>query len=309
MSWFLLVVLVGWALLHLKTSRPDGKLVAPLHPYRRALNYIMPTRNESVVYFDEYVDAHALLDYLEQAKGKLGANLTHAIVGAFAVGFAENPRMNRFVVGRRVYQRNETWLTFSMKRQFRDKRAKVTAVKQKVPAGMTFGQLVEAINGKIKVERSDTVTQTDKELSFFQKLPRPVMNFAFTLVKGLDYFNLLPAFFIESEGMYASMFIANLGSLEMGAGYHHLFELGTCPLFLMAGEIKEMPVIRDGQVVVRKQLHLRFTFEERIDDGLTARDGIRSSVKALMNPFEYLGCLNDDGSDHRPFDKDGVAPY
>jgi hypothetical protein len=62
-------------------------------------------------------------------------------------------------------------------------------------------------------------------------------------------------------------------------------------------------------VAIRKQLHLRFTFEERIDDGLTARDGIRSSVNALLKPFEYLGCLNDDGSDHRPFDKDGVAPY
>lgn len=310
MCWILIAVLLaGWVLLHLKTSRPDGTLVPRLHPYRRALNYIMPTRNESVVYFDEYVDAHDLLDYLGEAKDRLNANLTHALVGAFAVGFAENPRMNRFVVGRRVYQRDATWLTFSMKRKFKDKKSKVTAVKQKIEPGMTFAQLVQAINAKIEVERSDKETQTDKELGFFARLPRPVMRFAFGLVKVLDYYNLLPGFFIRAEGMYASMFIANLGSLEMGAGYHHLFELGTCPLFLMAGEIKEMPVVRDGQLAVRKQLHLRFTYEERIDDGLTARDGIRSSVRALERPYEYLGCLKADGSDARPFDKDGVAPY
>jgi hypothetical protein len=54
----LLVVLIG---LEFKTSRPDG-ILRNVHPYRRIMWFIMPGRNESVVYFDAYVDVTELLE-------------------------------------------------------------------------------------------------------------------------------------------------------------------------------------------------------------------------------------------------------
>ena len=71
-------------------------------------------------------------------------------------------------------------------------------------------------------------------------------------------------------------------------------------LFLMAGQIEERPVVEDGQVVPRKTLHIRWSYDERIDDGLTSRFGIESVKRALENPREYLGCLAEDGNDARP---------
>ena len=41
---------------------------------------------------------------------------------------------------------------------------------------------------------------------------------AANLLRVLDYFNLLPAFFIEGDGMYTSIFVANLGSVGMDPG-------------------------------------------------------------------------------------------
>jgi pyruvate/2-oxoglutarate dehydrogenase complex dihydrolipoamide acyltransferase (E2) component len=60
-----------------------------------------------------------------------------------------------------------------------------------------------------------------------------------------------------------------------------------------------MPVVVDGAVVVRNRLHLRYSFDERIDDGMNANDGVIAINHVLENPFAMLGCLAADGSDRR----------
>ena len=102
------------------------------------------------------------------------------------------------------------------------------------------------------------------------------MNVAIRLFYWLDYHNCLPGAFINADVMYTSGFIANLGSLKMKAGYHHLYEWGTCPLFLMFGKIEDRAMVEEGEVVARKVLHIRFSFDERVDDGLNAGKGINA---------------------------------
>ncbi len=308
MIWYLLAALVLFlALAEFKTSRSDGVLQST-HPYRRMLWYIMPTRNEAVVYFDSTIDAENLLSYLDTAKDQLEANLTHAVVAAVATGLAENPKMNQFVVGKRLYAKNGRWVTFTMKRKKQAKKARLHAVKLQMPDGETFAQLVTRINDKINEGRSDKKLYSDKEFDLLGALPRPLLGLGVQLLKRLDHYNLLPASFIENDAMYCSVFVTNLGSLQMGAGFHHLFEWGTCPLFLMVGEIEERAVVRDGEIVVRKILPLRYSYDERIDDGLTARFGIEAVKRVLEDPDTYLGCLNEDGSDVRSLTEDAVAP-
>ena len=86
----------------------------------------------------------------------------------------------------------------------------------------------------------------------------------------------------------------------MGAGYHHLFEWGTSPLFLMVGRIEERAVVKNGQIVIQKTLPLRFSYDERIDDGLSARFGIDGVNEVLSDPFKYLGCVPESGDDAPP---------
>jgi hypothetical protein len=100
--------------------------------------------------------------------------------------------------------------------------------------------------------------------------------------------------------MYTSAFLANLGSVGMGPGYHHLYEHGTCPLFLMFGKVEERPVVEDGEVKVGRVMHVRFSYDERIADGLTAKFGIESVARVLEDPERWLGCLAEDGGDAKP---------
>jgi len=293
-----LVVLLS--LLNLKTSRSDGTLIAKLHPYRKLLIHIMPTRNESVVYYDDYVKVAELERYVKDVNERLHVDYTHCIVAAIANGMKKAPTMNRFAVGRRLYQRKGIWLTFSMKRQKLGKKAKLSAVKREVPESQTFFELVTGLNENIKVERSDAKTYQDKELGLLSKIPRPVLRIGVKFLRWLDYYGLLPADFIKNDAMYTGCFAANLGSLGMNAGFHHLYEWGTCPLFLMIGRTEERVFVENGEIVVHKVLPLRFTYDERIDDGLNAGLGIKGVVDALEHPYELLGCVKTDGSDDHP---------
>ncbi len=284
------VLFVLWLGMNLKTSRKDGTFLK-VQPFRRIMQFIMQTRNESVVYFDTYCKAEELLRYIKEARAHFHVDVSHCLVGAAITGLQENPKMNRFIAGRRIYQRNGEQVTFSMKRKKLDREAKLATVKMTAVPGETFCELCERIGAKVNEERSDKRTYQDKEFDLFLLLPRFVLNQAVKLMRWLDYHNLLPYSFIKDDGLYTSMFIANLGSLNMGAAIHHLYEWGNCPLFMMAGRIDDRPVVVNGEVVVQKTLHLRWSYDERIDDGLNARFGIETAKRVLENPFEEFGCI------------------
>jgi hypothetical protein len=304
-----LVILALVAAANAKRSRPDGRLVSGLHPYRRVMGFVMPSRNESIVYFDSYVDAETLLAYLAQAGPKFGCDISHCLVASGLISLVQNPTMNRFSVGGRLYDRNGIQISFSMKRGQGERGAKLSVVKLRLEEGESFRELCERINTSIRVERSGERTYADKEFGILSRIPRPVLWAGVRFLKMLDYYNLLPASFIDNDPLYTSLFCANLGSLQMGAGYHHLYEWGTCSSFVMAGQIEERPVVRNGTVEARKILHLRYSYDERIDDGLNARFGIAGFVYGLEHPFECFGCLAEDGSDARPMSSREPLPF
>ncbi len=288
--WIILVVLlVGWVAVNLPRRRPDGELVPGIHPYRKMLAFMMPGRNESVVYYDDYVKADRLLAYLERTEQAFHVDMIHCLVKAAAIGLHTNPRMNQFVAGKRLYARNHVAITFSMKRRKGDKEAKLAAVKLRIGAEESFEQLSKRINERMGLERSEAKTYTDKELGFMTRLPRPILSLCLRVARWADYHNLLPASFIENDGFFTSMFIANLGSVGMAAAFHHLYEYGTCPLFLMVGQIEERPMVVGGVVVPVKTLHLRWSYDERIDDGLTSKYGMQAVKDALEDPERYFG--------------------
>jgi len=293
----LAVVLALWILANCKTSRPDGTLVPRVHPYRRIMQYIMPTRAESIVLFDTYVRADALLAYIEKARTRFPIDITHCLVAAVGAALAAVPEMNQFPAGRRLYQRKQRHVTFSMKRAQGERAAKLATVKLALDPGERFPALCARIDREIAAERSGARTYADKEFDLLGSLPRPLLMRGVQLARWLDHHNLLPGAFLENDPLYTSVFVANLGSLGMGAGYHHLYEWGNCPVFMMIGRVEERPAVEDGRVVVQKQLHIRWTYDERIDDGLTARHGLEAVKQALENPEATFGNPDQSSDD------------
>jgi len=113
-----------------------------------------------------------------------------------------------------------------------------------------------------------------------------VVHFLMMLLKVADYFGLMPYSMIKPDPLFTSLFLANLGSIDYPAGFHHLWEYGTCSLFGVMGRIEPG---EEG----RRKIRMAWTYDERINDGLYSYytlDGIRERVE---NP-ELLDLTTDE---------------
>jgi pyruvate/2-oxoglutarate dehydrogenase complex dihydrolipoamide acyltransferase (E2) component len=121
-----------------------------------------------------------------------------------------------------------------------------------------------------------------------------VLDVAVSVFHWLDARGALPSALTRSDPMYSSAVVSNLGSLKTGAAFHHLYEHGNCPLFLVVGKIQPTPVADNaGNVRVRPLLPLCWTFDERIEDGLYAARSAELLRSRLEDPFEDLGSPED----------------
>ena len=249
--------------------RNDADVVDDVPATRRIMPFFMPTRNESLVFFDLEVDAARLDARVEALKAQgLRASVLHVVVAAVVAVLHERPRLNRFVAGGRLWQRRGIHVSFSAKKEKSDSGAIVVVKKLLDPALDEVG-LARALEGGVVEARSTVPSTMDKELRVLLSLPGFLLSFLVRCAKRLDAWGLLPRAFIDNDPLFASVFIANLGSLGMDAPQHHLYEYGNIPIFCTIGRKKHgFAVDDDGAVIVREIYPLRFTFDERIEDGL-----------------------------------------
>src|SRR5687768_11342553 len=101
-------------------SRSDGTLIRDESPVRRMMPYLMPGRNEAVVYHETLCDLTRTLPWLAAFNAARPdarpATLFHLLLHAAARGIHARPGLNRFVSGGRLYQRRGVWLSFAAKR-------------------------------------------------------------------------------------------------------------------------------------------------------------------------------------------------
>ena len=77
--------------------------------------------------------------------------------------------------------------------------------------------------------------------------------------------------------------MANLGSLGLGAPYHHLYERGTISLFVVLGAYKKGTALsEEGQP--RDYVDLSFTIDSRIAGGYSIAEALHTLKELLENP-------------------------
>ena len=269
--------------------RRDGVL-ARVPPYRRIMPFLMRGKSESVVLFEQLLDMSRAQPWLAAWSARTGARATafHLVLHALGRVLHERPHLNRFVSGRRIYDRRGVFLTFAAKKAMRDD-APLATVRREFPAGESFAEMVAALNADIEVARSDAISKVDKELGFFLRLPTFLLAASVALLRWLDQLGLAPGALIRDDPMYTSAFIANLGSIKIDAAYHHLYEYGNCPLFCTVGRLAPAPIVVDGELQVRPSLMLRYTYDERIEDGFYAASAIALVRDWIEDPASWLG--------------------
>jgi pyruvate/2-oxoglutarate dehydrogenase complex dihydrolipoamide acyltransferase (E2) component len=271
-------------------ERSDGASIEGLGNLRRMMPYLMPTRNEAYVLLAQEIDSaptRALADRLNAERSPdRPVTQFHMLLRGLTKVFAEFPRMNRFVVGGRHYDRDGIWIAFSAKMRL-DANAPVFARKMRFAPEETLLEMVDRIFEVLDEGRSGRESASDREVHAILRLPGPLRRLVVRIGRWLDAAGLLPQAMIDNDPLYASAFVANLGSVGLDAAYHHLFEHGTTPIFLTMGRVHRAPYVRDdGSVASREVFELKFTFDERTEDGFYAARGLERLKHLLEHPAE-----------------------
>jgi 2-oxoacid dehydrogenases acyltransferase (catalytic domain) len=267
-------------------DRSDGVRLKKLPSFRKMFPYLMRTRTESAVYYSQRLRIDRTLAWLERANAASGKKITlfHVLLAAGVRTLALRPEVNRFVVGRRIYQRRTIELSFVVKRELSEE-ASETTIKIAFDPRSTIADVVDKVNSVVRETRESHDSRDEEAAAIVTKLPRSLIRLAIWTLRTLDYFGLLPAAFIKGDGLYTSAFLANLGSIGADAVFHHLYEWGNAPFFVTIGRRKREPVVdENGELKVEEVIDLKFTIDERISDGVYFQGTINLLTDLFENP-------------------------
>jgi hypothetical protein len=273
--------------------RPDGTLVANVHPVRRIVPFVMPVRNGAWVLFEQDIPTAPLRALLETLNATRPADrrvtMFHCVLRAIGLGLHAFPRLNRFVAGSRFYDRNAIQLSFSGKQRM-ERDAPIYTSKLTFDPNEPLVAMVDRILDRVHEGRSGRETATDREIKGFLKLPAPLLRLAIKLQRLADGWNLLPKSLLENDPLYASAFIANLGSVGLDAAFHHLYDYGSIPIFATMGRVHRAVVVRDdGSVGSQEVFQMRYTYDERVEDGFYAARALEHVAATLADAERLAG--------------------
>ena len=272
-------------------DRRDAVWLKDIPSMNRIMPCIMPNRADNEAYISFDLDYRPLEAYLEKKNaGRTEDKYTffHVISCAVGKAFVLRPRMNRFVCNRRLYQRNEITVAFTVKKRFSDK-AEEALANFKFDPKDTMDSYHEKIMSVIHdTKREDIADTSTGAMDVVSKLPQWLINAVASFVLWLDKHGWAPQSLIGSDPNHAAIFLSNLGSIGLEVGYHHLVNWGTNSCFIVLGK-KHMKMIHnaDGSEELKEVVPLGITLDERIADGYYY-SGTVALVKTLLENPELL---------------------
>ncbi len=248
--------------------------------------YLMKGRNEAAVYFEQELHltkTDAFIRAWNQENPALRIDVFHLALWGLRSAFERTPSTHRFVAGGRLYDRKGIWFSYAVKQKL-ETGSPLVVVKRRFDTDVSFAAMVEGMAESQADLKSGDENRVERELGLLMIFPGWIRRIIMKAISGLDRLGMLPPSYIEHDPMYASAFFANMASLGMPPVYHHLYEYGTCGVFCSLGR----PVTEPGSPTSgpdrRRSMVVRWTYDERVDDGLAAWYSLRRFKQVVEDP-------------------------
>jgi hypothetical protein len=246
--------------------------------------HVSPRRNDSLFHLAQDIEVEAAIEFLAKRNRERPADrpatLFHLLLRALSQGFELRPGVNRFVKGGQLWQRRGIYLTFSAKREIVDGAPLLTIKRQFEPERESLDAMIDGVYALLRPARRGIESTSDRETNLLLRLPNALTGALVRAADALDTLGLLPAAMIEPDPLFTSAFVANLGSVGHDAGFHHLWERGTCSTFCVMGRVKP-------GTTGRRMMTVCWTYDERIEDGLYSY-GYTNGVQHRLEHPELL---------------------
>lgn len=263
--------------------RADGKKVKNVDPMYLIAPYIMNKRVDSMNMTTIDIPHEPIQKYIN-IKRKEGINISHMalIIAAYVKTMSQFPELNRFVVNKRVYQRNEISVGMVVLQSLESHEG--TMSKMYFKENDDIFTVNNTINRYVAENREAPENNgTEKIMKFLLSVPG-LLPVGVGVLKFLDRHGLLPKSIIDMSPFHMSFGITNLASIRTNHIYHHCYEFGTTSVFLAMGNSREVAKRKGGEIVFEKCIPIGVTMDERICSGSYFATAFRAFKKYLANP-------------------------
>lgn len=266
-------------------NRRDGKRVKDIDAMHVLMPYIKPNRCDSDVFINQKLDVTELDKYYEEMKLK-DNDLTyfHLFITLIAKTIYNRPLLNRFIVNKKYYDRNDVLIAFTAKVNYEDTSKEILKVIKIDPEDNLFSIKEKTLKAVSDV-RNAKEEGTNSIMNIIGKLPSFLISLVVKVVKYMDRHDLLPKSLINDNLYYSTCIVSNLGSIKSSAIYHNLTDFGTSSILATFGEIRE----ENG----RKYAEAGINIDERIADGVYFVKSVKLMQDILNNPKCLEGNVND----------------
>lgn len=270
-------------------DRKDAWLLRNQDSMHILMPFMYPKKCDNEAFIRETIDLTEVLKYIDKKNQnnplpELPYKVFQVIVAAFVKTVTLRPNMNRFIQGQRMWQRKELSAAFIVKKQFSDT-AKEGIAYICFPPDSTMDYVHSEFHRvifPIKQGKNDDISNA---MDILTKFPHWFVRIFMNILGWLDTHGKVPASLMKGDPSYATLFLTNLGSIKLNAGYHHLSERGSNSIFITVGEMQQKPFYDDtGNVQMRTTLDIGITLDERIGDGYYFSRTIKLLKYLLANP-------------------------
>ena len=268
-------------------DRIEGRRVRTAPAMEQITAYFMPNRNGANNMFSESVEITELERYVrgKRREGLTGFGMTHVIMAAYVRTVAKYPALNRFIAGQKIFSRGEDIALCMTVKKDMTKDSPDSVIKVHLHPGDTAADVYRKFHAQVEAAKDEMEnTSADNTAAAFMMIPSLVLKFVIWLLKTLDYFGLIPRFLLEVSPFHGSVYFTSMGSLGIKPVYHHLYDFGTVPAFCAFGRKRRAEEIKDGEIVQRKYVDLKFNLDERICDGFYYAGVIKYFLRILSHP-------------------------
>lgn len=270
-------------------DRYDGYRVRSLSPMSYVSPFIMKTRNDSSNFFNSSVELGRIENYIKKKRkedGLTGFGFLHVMIAAYVRLVSQKPALNRFIAGQRIYQHGEDITVCMMVKKSMELNAQESAIKVIFNPSDTADDVYRKLDVAIEEARLEGDSNLfDTVAKLISYMPSLILRAFVAFVNFLDYFGIMPKIIHKASPFHCSMFITNLGSLGIQPIYHHLYNFGTCPLFIAFGAKRTaLEVQRDGSVEKHKYIDFTVVSDERITDGHYFANAFKQLEWVLRHP-------------------------
>ena len=262
--------------------RADGRRVKNANPMYTVAAYIMNQRNDAMNMIEEFIPVEPIQNYMRVRRSE-GRPVSHlaVVMAAYIRTVAEYPELNRFVVNKRIYARNELAVGMvvlkpgetdgTMNKIYFELEDDVFTVQKRIDEYVAANR-----------ESGDT-NSTDRLITILLKIPG-LVNFGVGVFKLMDRYGLLPKSIIKASPFHTSLVITNLASIRTNHIYHHIYNFGTTSMIIAMGNLREIPTRTKNGVEFVRCMPLGVVMDERICTGSYYARAFAKMRKYLNDP-------------------------